>query len=68
MNALFEHSILLADWWTTMMSDLDPNKRFALITVVFGCATGVICTIVVFVSGTINSIHRRRMEADMSER
>ena len=47
------------------MSDLDPNKRFTLITVVFGCATGVICTIVVFVSGTINSIHRRRVEADM---
>ncbi len=48
-----------------MMSDLDSDKRFALVTVVVGCATGVICTIVVFVSSTINSIHRQRVEADM---
>jgi hypothetical protein len=65
MNTLFMHSMLLADWWTTMMSDLDSDKRFALVTVVIGCATGVICTVVVFVSGTINSIHRRRLEAEM---
>ncbi len=30
-----------------------------------GCATGVICTIVVFVSGTIKSIHERRLEVEM---
>jgi hypothetical protein len=50
---------------TGMFSGLDPDKKFALVTVVVGCATGVICTIVMFVSSTINSVHRRRLEADM---
>ena len=65
MNALSSGNLLLADWATSTLSDLDPNKRFALITVVIGCATGVICTVVVFVSSTINSMHRRRLETDM---
>ena len=65
MHPFLMYGVSLFDWWTNTISDLDPNKRFALITVVFGCVTGVICTIVVFVSGTINSIHRRRVEADM---
>jgi hypothetical protein len=65
MNAWLWNNLLLADWFTGTMSDLDPNKRFALLTVVIGCTMGVICTVVVFVSSTINSIHRRRVEADM---
>jgi hypothetical protein len=48
-----------------MFSDLEPNNRFALLVVLVGCATGVICTVVVFVSSTINSIHHRRVEAEM---
>jgi hypothetical protein len=64
MSAWLSNNLLLADW-TSTLSDLDPNKRFALITVVVGCATGVVCTVVVFVSGTINSMHRRRLETDM---
>src|SRR5438093_970956 len=54
------------------MSWFSPNDRLHLLlfgifvaVVVIGCATGVICTIVVFASTTINSIHRRRLEADM---
>src|SRR4051812_12220691 len=56
---------LLADWATSALSDLDPKNRFALIVVVVGCATGVICTLVVSISSTINSIHHRRVEAEM---
>src|SRR6187399_2095543 len=56
---------ILADWATSTLSELDPNKQFALIVVVVGCATGVICTLVVFIASTINSIHHRRVEADM---
>jgi hypothetical protein len=48
-----------------MFSELNPNNRFALLVVMIGCATGVICTVVVFISSTINSIHHRRVEADM---
>jgi hypothetical protein len=54
-----------ASGWMTWLSELKPDERFALLVVVIGCATGVICTVVVCVSGTINSIHRRRVEAEM---
>jgi hypothetical protein len=56
---------MFADWATSTLQELDPSKRFALIIVAIGCATGVICTLVVFISSTINSIHHRRVEADM---
>jgi len=58
---------LLSDvgWWTNTFSDLDPNKRFSLLVVLVGCATGVICTAIVFLSATIISIHNRRMDAAM---
>ncbi len=65
MNAWLWAHPLLADWGTEMFSGLDPSKRFALVVVVIGCATGVICTLVVFISSTITSIHHRRLEADM---
>src|SRR4029079_2208805 len=65
MNACLTRIPLMADWATNALSDLNPNNRFALIVVVVGCATGVICTLVVFISSTINSIHHRRLETDM---
>ncbi len=65
MNAWLTKIPVLADWATSFLSELNPNNRFALIVVVVGCATGVICTLVVFISSTINSIHHRRVETDM---
>jgi hypothetical protein len=65
MNVLPYQIPLLADWGTDLFSRLDPDKHFALIIVVIGCLTGVICTVVVFVSSTIISIHRRRTEMDI---
>src|SRR5262245_39919077 len=65
MSTLLFRIPLLADWLTQTFSDLNPNNRFALLVVLVGCATGVICTIVVFISSTINSMHHRRVEADM---
>jgi hypothetical protein len=65
MSACLTRIPLLANWATSTLSELDPSKRFALIVVVIGCATGVICTLVVFISSTINSIHHRRVETDM---
>ena len=44
---------------------LEGDKKFAVIAVVFGCATGVLCTLIVFISSTITSIHKRRLEVDM---
>jgi hypothetical protein len=54
-----------ADAWETTFFGLDPSKRFTLLIVAIGCATGVICTLVVFVSSTIISVQRRRVETDL---
>jgi hypothetical protein len=59
------NTLLLADWVTDIGSGLTPNGRFILMVVSIGCATGVICTIVAFVSSTIMSIHNRRIEAEL---
>lgn len=68
MNLWLCNAVLLAqpsDGVSSMFSNLDGDNKFALITVVVGCATGVLCMIVVFVSSTIDSMHRRRLETDM---
>jgi hypothetical protein len=65
MDTWFTKLPLLGDWATSALNDLNPNNRFALIVVVVGCATGVICTLVVFISSTITSIHHRRIEAEL---
>jgi hypothetical protein len=57
--------MLAADWWTNTFGELDSGRRFSLIVVVVGCATGVLCTLLGCISSTINSIHHRRVEADM---
>jgi len=62
---LLGSNLLLADLGTDLASGLDGNTRFTLLVVGIGCATGVICVLVVFISGTINSIHRRRVDAEM---
>ena len=54
-----------ASGWMSTLSGLDPELRFALLIVTIGCGTGVICTVVVFVSSTITSIHGRRLDAQM---
>ena len=62
MNAWLCNTLLLAqnsqprDEWTTTFFGLDPDNRFTLLIVAIGCATGVLCTLVVFASSTINSI------------
>jgi hypothetical protein len=65
MNLWLSSMALLADWGTSVFTDLNSNNRFALLLIIIGCATGVICTIVVFVSSTITSIHNRRVEANL---
>ena len=65
MHAWLLGIMLATDWWTNTFGDLDSGKRFSLIVVVVGCATGVLCTLLGCISSTVNSIHHRRVEADM---
>jgi|RhiMethySRZTD1v2_1073278.scaffolds.fasta_scaffold2846812_1 hypothetical protein len=53
------------DVWTDTFFGIDAKERFPLIIIIVGCATGVICTAIVFLSNTITSIHRRRLEVEM---
>ncbi len=65
MNTLIPKLPMFADWATSAWNDINPNSRFALVVVIVGCVTGVLCTLIVFISSTINSIHYRRIEAEM---
>lgn len=64
-NLLIAQSAQPVDEWSRTFFGLDPTKRFTLFVIVIGCMTGVICTLIWAICGTINSIHRRRAEADM---
>jgi|SRR5688572_7577087 len=53
------------DRWSGMFFGLDPDKRFVLLIVAIGCSVGIILGTLGILSGMINSIHRRRVEANM---
>jgi hypothetical protein len=65
MDAFAWTTQLLAAPAVNDLLNVDSDNRFALYVIIIGCVTGVISTIVIFASSTINSIHRRRIEADM---
>src|SRR3989304_10389678 len=54
-----------ADRWANTFFGLDEDKRFVLMIIAIGCATGVICTVVGCVSGAASTMHRHRMETEM---
>jgi hypothetical protein len=51
------------DEWSGVFFGLGEQERFALLIVAIACGTGVLCTAFVFLSNTINGIHRRRVAA-----
>jgi hypothetical protein len=54
-----------SDPWASTFFGLDADKRFVLMIIAIGCATGVICTIIGCASSAITSMHRRQAEADL---
>jgi hypothetical protein len=44
---------------------LDHGERFAALAIVVGCATGIVIALAGFISGTIDKVHRRRIEAEL---
>lgn len=61
MNDIYHH-LLLANWWTDMVSNLDSGERTGLLIVAIGCGTGVILGLAGILHASVNSIHRRRSE------
>ena len=61
-------AILLAagtDPWAEFFFGLDESKRFVLMIVAIGCATGILITAVTSICGIVESVHRRRLETEM---
>jgi hypothetical protein len=50
--------------WSDWFQGISPEDRIGLLIVSVGCAVGLILGLAGIVSGTIGSIHRRRMEMD----
>jgi len=55
------------DPWANTFFGLDEEKRFVLLIIAIGCATGVICTVVGCVSSAISSIQRHRMDDELKQ-
>ena len=53
------------DAWSETLFGLDPEKRFVLLMVAIGCATGIILGGLGIIAGAVNSVHRRRTEMAM---
>lgn len=53
------------DPWANTFFGLDAEKRFVLMIIAIGCATGVICTVVGCVSGAASTMHRHRLESEL---
>ena len=71
MNALTTGILLLAqgpevsDPWAEVFWGFERDQRFALLIIVIGCSLGLILGTLGIVSSMLNSMHRRRLEADM---
>jgi len=55
------------DPWAGTFFGLDEGKRFVLLIIAIGCATAVICTVVVSISSAISSVQRRRMDHELKQ-
>jgi hypothetical protein len=62
--------VLLAaatDPWAEFFFGLDQDKRFVLLIVGIGCATGIVISLVGIISGMISTMHRGRLECDLKQ-
>lgn len=63
---VFNLPLLAWDWpFGDAFSNLLPSQRFVLLLAFIGCATIAVVSIVAVVSGTIQSMHRSRIDADL---
>ena len=70
MHTLSNFYPLLAqatDRWADTFFGLDAEKRFVLMIIAIGCATGVVCTVVGCVSGAASSMHRHRLDHELKQ-
>ena len=52
-------------WDGSMFSGMESEERFGLMLAGLGCVTGIIVSVAYFISSWTNSIHRRRIEAEL---
>lgn len=64
---LAQEAAVSTDPWAATFFGLAQEQRFVLLLVAIGCVTGVICTVVGCVSGSVSSIHRRRLDHELKQ-
>jgi hypothetical protein len=55
----------MSDRFSDLTAGFEPDQRFVIVLVLVGCATGIILGLAGIVAGTVNSVHRRRVEMEM---
>jgi hypothetical protein len=64
---LAEEVVKAEDKWADVFFGLDQEKRFVLVIVAIGCATGIIISAVAIITGLSNSVYRRRTETHFKQ-
>jgi hypothetical protein len=54
-----------SDPWAEFFFGLDQDKRFVLMLVAIGCATGIIISLLGIISGVVTSMNRIRREGEL---
>jgi hypothetical protein len=53
--------------WSSSFFGLDNDQRFVLLIIAIACATAIILALAGIITGTISTVHRRRLEAEMKQ-
>ncbi len=61
----FSTSATVEQQWSATFFGLDQEQRFTLLLVGIGCLTGIILGLTAIALGTLSTMHRRRLEAEM---
>lgn len=71
MNVLPAEIMLLAqaagNWLSEPFFGLDQDQRFVILIIAISGATVILSIAVGMITGLVNSLHRRRMEADIKQ-
>lgn len=52
-------------WDGSVFSGMESEERFGLMLAAVGCVTGIVISVAYFISSWTNSIHRRRIDAEL---
>lgn len=57
--------MLLAESWTTVLDNMDPERLMGLLVIGIGCLTAVVITLGIAAATVVNAVHRRTSDNQM---